>query len=160
MTSSSIATMHVVYKTKFTTSRGQFSSQAEPRPLACDIRRMLDDSIKECHADNANFIYWLQQYDGQRLYLDDAYSSTYDFLVRGHGFSEGSAWRRIRVARLAGRVPAILENIACGSINFTVLALIAEAALDSQNLNQALAQCQRKSKKEAEKTEAPGMNFA
>ncbi len=86
-----------------------------------EIRQHLSEVISHYHANNAAFIYWLAQYDGQRLYLEDGFTSTYDFLVRCHSFSEGSAWRRIRVARLSLKVPAIHELIAAGYISFTVL---------------------------------------
>jgi hypothetical protein len=119
--------------------------------LAVDIRKMLDVAIKNCFENNAEFIYWLAQYDEKKLFLEDGYCSTYDFLVRGQGFSEGSAWRRIRVARLAVLQPQILANIEDGFWSFTVLALIAQANLVGDDVRMALTKCQRKTKKEAER---------
>jgi hypothetical protein len=119
--------------------------------LAVDIRRNLDGAISVYHKNNSDFIFWLAQYDDQRLFREDSYSSTYEFLVRGHGISEGSAWRRIRVARLAIKLPSILDAMAKGQISLTVLALIAEAKLSDDLLLSAVAQCHKKTKSEAEK---------
>jgi hypothetical protein len=121
------------------------------RNLAVDVRKMLGLAIVDYHRNNADFIYWFSQYDDQKLFLEDGYSSSYDFLVRGHGFSEGSAWRRIRVARLARSMPTVFEVIARGLVSFTVLSMIAEANFDKADLPKVLKDCERKSKKEAEK---------
>jgi hypothetical protein len=123
----------------------------EQERLTFDVKKMLDGAIMNYHENNADFIYWLAQYDDRKLFLEDGYSSTYDFLVRGHNISEGSAWRRIRVARLSKRHPPILEAIAKGQISFSVLSLIAEADLVDEMAPSVIDQCRNKTKKEAEK---------
>jgi hypothetical protein len=148
MNTNTVDFFETVQNSKFSLRRLDLAMQQN---LAVDIRKMLNAAIKKCFGNNADFIYWLAQYDERRLFLEDGYCSAYDFLVRGQGFSEGSAWRRIRVARLALQQPQILSSIAEGLWSFTVLAIIAQADLKSDELQKALTQCQRKTKKEAER---------
>jgi 5-methylcytosine-specific restriction endonuclease McrA len=115
------------------------------------IKIRLLDSIAKYHKNNAEFIYWLAIYDQRRLYLDDAYSSTYDFLTRGHGLSEGSAWRRVKVARLMAEHPQVLSSVEVGEISMTILALLVEAKLSADDLSQGINDLKRKSKRDAER---------
>lgn len=55
----------------------------------------------------------------QKLHLDLGFSSLFDWLVRGHGYSESAAQRRIQAARLLRTVPEISEKLENGSMTLT-----------------------------------------
>jgi hypothetical protein len=48
----------------------------------------------------AETIRYLQEVDTRRLYLELGYSSLFSFCTQGLGYSEGSAYRRIKAARV------------------------------------------------------------
>lgn len=54
-------------------------------------------------------------------HLERGYSNLYDWLVRGHGYSQSAANRRIQAARLLRDIPAVAAKIAEGSVNLTTL---------------------------------------
>jgi hypothetical protein len=43
----------------------------------------------------------------QRAYLDHSYANMHEWLTKGHGYSNGSAYRRIQAARMLNAVPEI-----------------------------------------------------
>src|SRR4029078_915592 len=57
----------------------------------------------------------LVEIDRRRLYLEQACSSLYSFCIERLGYSEDGAMKRVRVARLARRLPAVLEELRTGS---------------------------------------------
>ncbi len=73
----------------------------------------------------------IQTFDITRSYLELGYSSLFDYLTRGIGYSEGAAQRRISSARLLKQVPEIKSEIQSGKINLTQVAL-AQVAINSQ----------------------------
>ena len=48
------------------------------------------------------------------LHLEMAYSSMYDYMVRGLGYSESSALRRLEAAKLFDEIPGLGEKIETG----------------------------------------------
>lgn len=67
----------------------------------------------------------------QRSYLELGFSSMFDWLTRGFGYSNGAAYRRIEAARLLKSVPAASEKLADGRVNLTTLSR-AQAAIKTQ----------------------------
>ena len=57
----------------------------------------------------------------QRSYLDLGFSSMFDWLVKGFGFSSSSAYRRIEAARLLKSVPDAFEKLETGKVNLSTL---------------------------------------
>lgn len=60
--------------------------------------------------------------DERKLHLELGFSSLFDWMTKGLGYSESAAQRRISSARLVGAVPAALEKIETGAVNLTTLA--------------------------------------
>lgn len=58
----------------------------------------------------------------RRFYLELGFSSVFDWLVTGHGYSESAAQRRIQAAKLLRLAPEVAEKIESGSVNLTTLA--------------------------------------
>ena len=49
------------------------------------------------------------------------YKDTYDWLIRGHGYSGGAANRRIQAARLLNVLPEVAHKVEMGTVNLTTL---------------------------------------
>ncbi len=73
----------------------------------------------------AHLVAHLCEVDARRLHVREAYSSLYDFCLRGLGMSEGEAQRHIAGARAARRFPMVLEMLADGRLHLTGLSLLA-----------------------------------
>lgn len=57
----------------------------------------------------------------QRLPQERGFKDTYDWLIRGHGYSGGAANRRIQASRLLHEVPEIAGKVENGNLNLTTL---------------------------------------
>jgi hypothetical protein len=115
-----------------------------------DIKTSLSRAIKQEHKALRDLLFWLGLYDAKALFLEDGYSSIYNALTTGHGYSEGAAMRRIKTSRLARRHPEILEFIEAGDLTLTVLGLICESRLADTEMKEAFKDLKRSSKKRAE----------
>lgn len=65
--------------------------------------------------------------ENRKLHLDRGYSSLFDFMVKGHGYSESAAYRRIQSARLLRQVPEISKSIESGSLSLTQVSQLSTA---------------------------------
>jgi hypothetical protein len=74
----------------------------------------------------------LAEVEERRLHLEVAHSSMFAYCVAGLGMSEDEACRRIQLARLARKFPALYPELANGRISMSV-ALVLEPALSSSN---------------------------
>ena len=66
----------------------------------------------------------IKEVDARRMYLDLGFGSLFDYLVKGIGYSEGSAQRRIDAARLIKEIPQVGEMIAQGRITLNKISLV------------------------------------
>ena len=62
--------------------------------------------------------------DRRKIYLEKAYPSLFEFLVKEFGYSPSSAMRRIESARLLREIPEMSEKIKSGAINLSQLAKV------------------------------------
>ncbi|MGZ3802295.1 MAG: hypothetical protein ACXVCL_19170, partial [Bdellovibrio sp.] len=53
----------------------------------------------------------IKEVDVRKIYLERAYSSLYEYLVKELGYSGSAAMRRIEAARLLKEVPTLAEKI-------------------------------------------------
>lgn len=72
----------------------------------------------------AQLIAHLAEVEDRRLHLHAACSSMFDYCVNRLALSEDEACRRIDIARLARRYPALYPMLADGSISLTVAAAL------------------------------------
>lgn len=79
----------------------------------------------------------IQTLDITRSYLELGFSSLFDYLVRGIGYSEGAAQRRISSARLMKQVPLIEESLKSGKLNLTQISL-AQVAIKQEEKAQGV----------------------
>lgn len=69
----------------------------------------------------------------QRLPQELGFKDTYDWLIRGHGYSGSAANRRIQAARLLRAVPEFAARVEDGSLNLTTLWQTQKAIRSQQN---------------------------
>lgn len=69
----------------------------------------------------------IAEIDRRKIYLEKSYSSLYDFLTKGYGYSPSAAMRRIESARLLREVPTLTAQIEDGSLNLTQLCQVQQA---------------------------------
>ncbi len=70
----------------------------------------------------------IKEIDCRKSYLEFGFSSLFDYLVRGVGYSEGSAQRRIDAARLLRELPQIAEKLQSGEIKLSQISVLQKAA--------------------------------
>ena len=88
--------------------------------------------------------------DARKLYLREGCSSLFTYCTQVLHFSEHAAYGRIEAARAARRFPAILEQLANGSLTLTAVGLLA-AHLTPENHADVLATARHKSKRDVER---------
>ncbi len=57
----------------------------------------------------------------RRAYLEHGFSSMFEWLVSGFGYSHSAAFRRIEAARLIKSVPDAAEKLQSGELNLSTL---------------------------------------
>jgi HNH endonuclease len=91
----------------------------------------------------------LIEIDRRRLYLDEACTSLTSYCIERLGYSEDEASKRVRVARLAGRFPELLEELRASAIHLTGLFLLA-SHLTPENYATLMPGARGKTRKEIE----------
>lgn len=91
----------------------------------------------------------LAELDRRRLYLAAGCSSLFTYCTRVLHLSEHAAYRRIEAARLARRLPAVLERLAEGTVTLTTVGLLAPY-LTPQNHRDLLDRIRHKSRRQVE----------
>lgn len=69
----------------------------------------------------------ISEIDFRKVYLEPAYPSLFEYLVKVYGYSPSAAVRRIESARLMREVPEIAVKIEDGSLNLTQLSQVQQA---------------------------------
>lgn len=70
----------------------------------------------------------IKEIDSRKTYLELGFSSLFEYLVQGIGYSEGSAQRRVDAARLLKEIPEMAEKIQSGEIKLNQISLLQKAA--------------------------------
>jgi 5-methylcytosine-specific restriction endonuclease McrA len=94
----------------------------------------------------AEIIRYLQEVDARRLYLELGYSSLFSFATQALGYSEGSAYRRIKAARVSVETPEVLQRIATGSVS--LCAAVELSRVPTQIMRELLPLSEGKAKEE------------
>src|SRR6185436_6264694 len=98
----------------------------------------------------AEVIEHLMEIDRRRLYLDQACSSLQRYCMEQLGYSEDGAMKRRRVARVAQKLPIVLEELRSGAIHLTGL-FVLSAHLTEDNAEALLSAARGQSRREIEK---------
>ncbi len=98
----------------------------------------------------ADLVAHIGEVDSRRLFLPAAHPSMFSYCVNVLHFSEQAAYKRIRVARMARRFPAIFDALAEGRVHLSGLFLL-KAYMSRRNAAELLAAVTHKSCREIEK---------
>jgi len=99
---------------------------------------------------SAEVVAHLVEIERRRLYLGEASSSLFAYCRERLGYSEDEALKRMRVARLAQKVPAVLDELRSGAIHLTGLSVLSNY-LAPENANVLLPEARGKSRREIER---------
>ena len=97
----------------------------------------------------AELIRSLMELDARRLYLAQGFSSLFTYCTQALHLSEHAALGRIEVARVARRLPAVLDCLLDGSVTVTNVRLLSPH-LTEENHGDLLLAARHKSKREVE----------
>ena len=106
--------------------------------------------VAQDRVTTAEMLAHIAEVDERKLYLPAGYPSMYMYCVGELRLSEDAAARRIQVARIARRFPAVFDAIAGGRLNLTGVGLLA-AHLVEHTVSELLAAAEHKSKAETER---------
>jgi hypothetical protein len=76
----------------------------------------------------------IAEIDARKIYLERAYPSLYDFMVKEFGYSPSAAMRRIESARLLRDIPEMSEKIEAGALNLSQLSKVQQAIRTVQKI--------------------------
>ena len=113
--------------------------------LLSDTREL----VRKSHWIEAQLLVYLGEIDERKLYLEWSFSSMFAFCVAELNFSEDVACNRINVARVARRVPGVLEALRAGRVHLAGLRVLARY-LTPENHAEVLAEATGKSKSRIE----------
>jgi hypothetical protein len=105
--------------------------------------------LERSHEMDAELLLLLGEIEERRLYAERAFSSMFDFCTRELNFSEDVACNRIALAKLARRLPRVLDFVRDGRIHLSGLGLLAKH-LTEENVETVLAAAAGKSKRSIE----------
>src|ERR687892_2725803 len=109
--------------------------------------------VQRSHAMTADLLLHLGEVDARQLYRGRAFSSMFSFCVGELGFSEDVTYNHIQVARVARKMPAVIEAIRCGRVHLAGLRILAPH-LTEENCTSVLTEAAGKSKRGIEELAA------
>ena len=109
------------------------------------LLRELKTLVSQERSATALLIAHLAEVDARRLYAPAGYPSLFNYCVEELHFSEESACRRIRAARVAREHPAVFDMLADGRLHLTAVDLLAPR-LTPENAGELLAAAVHKSR--------------
>ena len=74
----------------------------------------------------------IKEVDTRKIYLERAYSSLYEYLIKELNYSGSAAMRRIEAARLLKEVPLLKEKIQDGSLNLSQICELSKAIKEKE----------------------------
>src|SRR5262245_9377339 len=115
-----------------------------------DLLARIPEVVQAERIASADVVEHLMEVERRRLYLEQACSSLYTYCRERIGYSEDAALKRARVARLALRLPRVLDELRSGAIHLTGLFLLGRY-LNEENADALLAEARGTSRRELEK---------
>jgi len=97
----------------------------------------------------ADVIEHLVEMERRRLYLRHAVPSLYRYCIKRLGYAEDAALKRHRVAKVALRLPQVLDELRAGTIHLTGLFLLSQH-LTEDNATTLLSEARGKSRRQIE----------
>src|ERR1043165_2062777 len=98
-----------------------------------ELLALLPKLVLAERASAADVIEHLVEIDRRKLYLEQACSSLTAYCIERLGYSEDEACVRVRVARMARRFDALLEELRSGAIHLTGVFLLSNYLTDANH---------------------------
>src|SRR6266850_2274404 len=114
-----------------------------------EVSRNFDASLAHNCESVADLLADLGEFDARRLYLPKGFDSMHAYCVEVKHMTPGSAYKRIRVARTARRLPAVFFAVAEGRLTLSAVLLL-KPHLTPETADELLAAATHKSKTEIE----------
>jgi len=113
----------------------------------------LEESVAQDHPHTARQVSLIAEVERRRLYAPAGYPSMCMYCVGKLHLSEDAAYKRIQVARVARRYPAVVATLAEGRVHLTGLNLLAAHLkdLDPADVDELLAAATHRTKKDIER---------
>ena len=97
-----------------------------------------------------SLLVYLGEVDHRRLYASAGYDSMHGYCVRKLGMSDQAAFKRLRVARMARELPAIIEGVGAGRLHLSGLVVLCPH-LTEANHAELLEEASGKSRRDVER---------
>ena len=98
----------------------EFSSRSDAEVLSA-----LDLHIKREREETEQIIRHLFEVESRQLVAGLGYRSLFDFLTKGRGYSESSAYRRIQAARAMRKLPEVFDCLKSGELTLSTVCALA-----------------------------------
>ncbi len=101
--------------------------------------QLLEQTDKLARLDHQTQVFLIDhlcEIDARQLYLRRGYSSPFDYVTSGLGYSAGAAWRRINAMKLCRRIDGVRERLRDGSITLDAAAQL-QAAFERRERERA-----------------------
>jgi hypothetical protein len=115
----------------------------------CELVTRLTGLVAAERQSTADVMEHLVEVQRRRLYLRHRAGSLYGYCIKQLGFDEDAALKRNRVAKLAVRLPQVLDELRAGTIHLTGLFLLARH-LTGDNAATLLAEARGKTRRQIE----------
>jgi hypothetical protein len=115
----------------------------------CELVTRLSGLVAAERQSTADVIEHLVEVERRRLYLSQRVGSLYGYCMKELGYDEDAALKRNRVAKLAVRLPQVLDELRAGTLHLTGLFLLA-SHLTEDNAAALLAEARGKSRRQLE----------
>ncbi len=108
----------------------------QPRNLnKSEIKNQLEKLVPYERKLMAVVIEHIAEVERRRLYLEWDFTSLYEYLTRGLGYSESAAYRRIQAARAMIQMPELKQELENGLLNLSQISLAQTAIKQEQKQN-------------------------
>ena len=111
------------------------------------VARGLASAIQDDRTTTATLLAYLAEADTRKLYVPEGYASLYLYCVREFHMSEDTALKRISVARVARKFPAVFAAVADGRLGLSATLMLAPH-LTIESADELLAAAARKTNAE------------
>ncbi len=113
-----------------------------------ELSRSAEKLVSLQRRNDAALIAHLVELSRRNGHLELGYKSLFYYCVEFLRLGESSAWKRTQVAGVAGRFPQVLEQLAQGKVNLSVLSILAKH-LTEENFDRLLKEAEGKTTREA-----------
>ncbi len=105
--------------------------------------------MKNETAVTVSLLEYLGEIEERKLYLEEGYSSVFDWMHNKYKYSRGAAWRRIKSAMAMRQYPMLKDLLLSRELNITTLSSLANH-LTAENSLSRIEMCRGKSEREIE----------